>query len=140
MKNPHVKIPPKSPPTNFKSLGIFKNQIFIQKRIFLHFQPNRPSGQPAQPRPTCFPTGRSLSPHWASASQPAQLAVSNQPTACRWRPARLKPPIRESVFLENRLPFTNAYSQKICHLRSAHINRPGHNPHSALACRPAQAA
>jgi hypothetical protein len=108
-KNPHVKIPPKSPPTNFQSLGIFKNQIFIRKRIFLHFWPNRPSGQPTQPRPTCFPTGCSPSPHWASASRPAQLAVSAQLTARRWRPARLPPPIRQSVFLENRLPFTNAY-------------------------------
>jgi hypothetical protein len=45
-KNPHVKIPPKSPPTNFQSLGIFKNQIGIRKRIFPHF---RPSGQPAHP-------------------------------------------------------------------------------------------
>jgi hypothetical protein len=34
MKNPHIKIPSKSPPTNFQSLGIFKNQIFIRKRIF----------------------------------------------------------------------------------------------------------
>jgi hypothetical protein len=33
-KNPHIKIPPKCPPTNFQSLGIFKNQIFIQKKIF----------------------------------------------------------------------------------------------------------
>jgi hypothetical protein len=33
-KNPHIKIPPKSPPTNFQSPGIFKNPIFIQKRIF----------------------------------------------------------------------------------------------------------
>jgi hypothetical protein len=34
-KNRHIKTPPKSPPTNFQSLGIFKNPIFIQKRIFL---------------------------------------------------------------------------------------------------------
>jgi hypothetical protein len=27
-KNPHVKIPPKSPYTNFQSLGKFKNPIF----------------------------------------------------------------------------------------------------------------
>jgi hypothetical protein len=54
MKNPHIKIPPKSPPTNFQSLYIFKNPIFIRKRIFLHFRPNRPSGQPTQPWPTCF--------------------------------------------------------------------------------------
>jgi hypothetical protein len=51
-KNPHVKIPPKSPSTNFQSLGIFKNQIFIQKRIFLHFRPNRPSGLSSQSQPT----------------------------------------------------------------------------------------
>jgi hypothetical protein len=28
-KNPHVKIPPKSPCVNFQSLGIFKNQILF---------------------------------------------------------------------------------------------------------------
>jgi hypothetical protein len=33
-KNPHVKIPPKSPRANLQSLGIFKNSIFIQKRFF----------------------------------------------------------------------------------------------------------
>jgi hypothetical protein len=46
-KNPHTKIPPKSPPTNFQSLFIFKNPIFIQKRIFpsLSAQSNqRPTG------------------------------------------------------------------------------------------------
>jgi hypothetical protein len=47
--NPHVKIPPRSPPTNFQSFDIFKNQIVIQKRFFPHFLPNRPSGQPAHP-------------------------------------------------------------------------------------------
>jgi hypothetical protein len=31
-KNPHIKIPPKSPCTNFQSLDIFNNPIFIQKR------------------------------------------------------------------------------------------------------------
>jgi hypothetical protein len=46
-KNPHLKIPPKSPSTNFQFLPIIKNQIFIRKRIFLHFRPIRPSGQPA---------------------------------------------------------------------------------------------
>jgi hypothetical protein len=33
-KNPHTQIPPKSPSTNFQSLDIIKNQIFIRKRIF----------------------------------------------------------------------------------------------------------
>jgi hypothetical protein len=36
-KNPHVKIPPKSPSTNFQNLGKFKNPILIQKFIFLAF-------------------------------------------------------------------------------------------------------
>jgi hypothetical protein len=96
-KNPHIKIPPKSPPTNLQSLGIFKNQIFIRKRIFPSLSsqsaqwPVGPSGLSAQPRPLFFPTSRSPSPHWASASQPAQ------PTARRWRPARLPPPSRENT-------------------------------------------
>jgi hypothetical protein len=48
--NPHIKIPPKSPCTNFQSLFIFKNPIFILKRIFLQIsaqsaqQPVGPSG------------------------------------------------------------------------------------------------
>jgi hypothetical protein len=33
-KNPHNKISPKSPPTNFQSLCIFKNPISYSKRIF----------------------------------------------------------------------------------------------------------
>jgi hypothetical protein len=33
-KNPHVKILPKSPSTNFQSLGKFKNPILIQKFLF----------------------------------------------------------------------------------------------------------
>jgi hypothetical protein len=37
-KNPHVKIPPKSP-TNFQSLGKFKNPILIRKFFFLAFGP-----------------------------------------------------------------------------------------------------
>jgi hypothetical protein len=43
-KNPHIKIPPKSPFINFQSLGIFKNLIFILKRNSLQFWPNQPTG------------------------------------------------------------------------------------------------
>jgi hypothetical protein len=32
-KNPHVKIPPKSPCANFQSLGVFKNQILFRKEF-----------------------------------------------------------------------------------------------------------
>jgi hypothetical protein len=35
-KNPHVKIPPKSPSTNFQSLGKFKNPIFNSEIPFFH--------------------------------------------------------------------------------------------------------
>jgi hypothetical protein len=36
-KNPHVKIPPKSPSTNFQSLGQFKNPIFNSEIPFSLF-------------------------------------------------------------------------------------------------------
>jgi hypothetical protein len=67
-KNPHAKIPPKSLSINFESLGQFKNPIFIRKRIFLRFRPNRPSGQPARPlspashRPSLPQATRALGP------------------------------------------------------------------------------
>jgi hypothetical protein len=38
-KNPHVKIPPKSPSTNFQNLGKFKNPIFNSEILFLAFGP-----------------------------------------------------------------------------------------------------
>jgi hypothetical protein len=45
-KNPHVKISPKSPCANFRSLGLFKNLIFTQKGIFFGFRPIQPSPAP----------------------------------------------------------------------------------------------
>jgi hypothetical protein len=68
-KNPHLKIPPKSPCANFQSLGKFKNPIFIRKRIFLRFLPNRPSGQLACP-----------------ASQPSQPPAFSPISRARARP------------------------------------------------------
>jgi hypothetical protein len=47
-KNPHVKIPPKSPSTNFPSLRKFKIQFLIQKSFFFTF------GPATQPQPTSF--------------------------------------------------------------------------------------
>jgi hypothetical protein len=75
-KNPHVKIPPKSP-TNFKSLGIFKNQIFIRKRIFLHFRPNQPSRQPwpTSPLPHVDPPAS-----WPSGLWPPHPAFPSPPS------------------------------------------------------------
>jgi hypothetical protein len=46
-KNPHVKIPSKSPCANFQSLGIFKNSIFIRKGIFFNFRPSVQQTHPA---------------------------------------------------------------------------------------------
>jgi hypothetical protein len=90
-KNPHVKIPPKSPSTIFQSLAIIKNQILFRKEFFLHFRPNRPSGQPAhrasppsQPhRPPSFPSvgrARTLGPSrparpWRICQKPSLLRV-----------------------------------------------------------------
>jgi hypothetical protein len=54
-KNPHVKFPLKSPCANFQSLGIFKNPIFIRKRILFRFRPIWPSL--ARAGPLC-PIGR----------------------------------------------------------------------------------
>jgi hypothetical protein len=56
--NPHVKIPPKSPSTNFQSLGKFKNLIFNSEIIFPCFRPGQPCGPfGLWPRP---PTGRAV--------------------------------------------------------------------------------
>jgi hypothetical protein len=48
-KNPHVKIPPKSPCANFQSPGIFKNPIFIQKGILFRFRPSLARASPLCP-------------------------------------------------------------------------------------------
>jgi hypothetical protein len=52
-KNPFVKIPPKSPSTNFQSLGKFKLPIFNSDILFLAFGPADPAARlasgPASP-------------------------------------------------------------------------------------------
>jgi hypothetical protein len=61
-KHPHDKIPPKSPSTNFQSLGKFKIQFLIQK--FFFFISARPTLRttrplsPASPLATPSPVGR----------------------------------------------------------------------------------
>jgi hypothetical protein len=58
-ENPHAKIPPKSPSTNFQSLGKFKNPFFNSEIIFLAFGPanlaahsaSGPASPPAVPSP-----------------------------------------------------------------------------------------
>jgi hypothetical protein len=43
MKKPHIKIPPKSPRTNFQSHCIFKKSKIYSEIILLRFRPIRPS-------------------------------------------------------------------------------------------------
>jgi hypothetical protein len=52
-KNPHVKIPPKSPSTIFQSLAKFENLILIRKSFYFLFLTFGPAGLP-------FPTGLGL--------------------------------------------------------------------------------
>jgi hypothetical protein len=62
-KNPHVKTPPKSPFTNFQSLGKFKNRIFNSEILFFlisarpTLRPTRPLSL-ASPLATPSPAGR----------------------------------------------------------------------------------
>jgi hypothetical protein len=66
-KNPHVKIPPKSPSTNFQSLAKLKNPIFNSEFFFLDFGPAdlaaHPASQPSQPTGRAAPAGRNR-PGW----------------------------------------------------------------------------
>jgi hypothetical protein len=72
-KNPHVKIPPKSPSTNFSSLGKFKNPIFNSEILFLDFGPAdlaaHPTSQPSPPTGRAAPIGRN---HPGRPIQPAR--------------------------------------------------------------------
>jgi hypothetical protein len=85
-KNPHLKIPPKSPCANFQSLGIFKNQILFRKK----FSPSLS----AQPWPILFFSNLSIFPplpHWASASRPVQPTIMAQRATGRLLPPAPKP-------------------------------------------------
>jgi hypothetical protein len=68
-KNPHVKIPLKSPSTNFPSLGKFKIQFLFEKNSSSEFSPLGPAGLPTPPALAC------------------QLAQAIQPLPCPKRPA-----------------------------------------------------
>jgi hypothetical protein len=70
-KNPHVKIPPKSPCANFQSLSKFKNLIFNSEILFFAFGPTDLAAHLAV-RPV-GPAGLSPLPQ-AEAHRPAQAA------------------------------------------------------------------
>jgi hypothetical protein len=95
-KNPHVKIPPKSPSTNFQSLGKFKNLIFIQKEFFLRIRPTRPSLARAGPLRTAGRRAHAFGPSqparpWRICQKPPLLRVC---AAQRRRLLPLSPPRR----------------------------------------------
>jgi hypothetical protein len=46
-KNPHIKIPPKSPCINFQSPNIFKIQFLFRDNCSFNFQPKWPNSHPA---------------------------------------------------------------------------------------------
>jgi hypothetical protein len=74
-KNPHVKILPKSPSTNFQSLGKFINSIFNSEILFPCFRPGQPCG-PLGLRPSRLPLASPLpqaeAHRMAQAAQPAR--------------------------------------------------------------------
>jgi hypothetical protein len=78
-KNPYVKIPPKSPSTNFQSLGKFKTPIFIQKEFFLRIQPTRPS-RPVHSPSLGLPAGTSRQPPpWPTSPTNCLLSLTTGP-------------------------------------------------------------
>jgi hypothetical protein len=130
-KNPHVKIPPKSPCANFQSLGIFKNPIFNSEILFLHFRPGRPCGPlgrwPSRPR---WP----LSSRGLNSTLPAQLARVSMAYLRKYvfpfgsyLPSG-PPPSRLSVKWARAVSFVflprwSTVATSSCHLRPAHAAR-----------------
>jgi hypothetical protein len=117
-KNPHVKIPPKSPSTNFQSLAIIKNQFLFEKEFFFTFGPERPSGQSAHPAsqpghsPWCPPppVGR------------ARVLDPSRPTR-PWRYCQKPPLLRVCAARRLRLSLCHRHTGPTCQLR--------HLPHAA---------
>jgi hypothetical protein len=87
-KNPHVKIPPKSPCANFYSLGIFKKSNFIRKRI----SPSLSASWPAQPsaRPNRPPSSSSRTNAGCArcCRRPASRRLHGRPDASNGREKR----------------------------------------------------
>jgi hypothetical protein len=78
-KNPHVKIPPKSP-TNFPSLGKFKIQFLFERNYSFEFRPLGPASLPTSPALACRPA----QPSPAQTAQPTR-PLSRPARACLWR-------------------------------------------------------
>jgi hypothetical protein len=84
-KNPHVKIPPKFPSTNFQSLDKFKNPIFNSEILFPYFRPGRPCGPPGL--------------------QPSRLPLASLRSRAESNPAGPASPRVDGAFVEVRFAF-----------------------------------
>jgi hypothetical protein len=134
-KNPHIKIPPKSPSTNFQSLDKFKNPIFNSEIIFslLSAQPTlrpvRPLAQPAQ-RPR---HPRRLKQSWPAHPARASIASSRE----------IRFPFRITPSRAGRLSLVSLSTGPTCQIHPLpHAGRPRLEiPHAAapprLGCPPA---
>jgi hypothetical protein len=99
-KNPHIKIPPKSPCINLQSLGKFKIAIFIPNRISLQFlaQSAQPPRWPIQPfGPRGRPSASSSSFTCADRAPPPPHAPSRRPPPAPWRDPNGQAPLNNSA-------------------------------------------
>jgi hypothetical protein len=118
-KNPHVKIPPKSPSTNFQSLDKFKIPILIRKFLFSDFRPGRPRGPlglwPSQPTGRAVPAGQNRSAGPSSPRISRVFAGNTFFSSVHAFPSR-PPPTR---FSDNRAPAVSS----VPHLQPPDLDR-----------------
>jgi hypothetical protein len=126
-KNPHVKIHPKSPSTNFQSHGKFKNPIFnseISFPCFRHGQPCGPFGLwPSQP------TGRAV-PRRPKSPRPAHPARASVASS-----QEIRFPFRFTPSRASRLSLVSLSTGP--HLSG--VSSPPHRPTPATFFRPLRA-
>jgi hypothetical protein len=123
-----------------KALVYSKIKFLFRKEFSFTFGPigpaaSRPSRGPLvfQPATPPLTTGPQPLGRPSLSSRPSRPRVGGALPDCRL-------PFEKAYFWKTAFPSRMRTPQKICHLRSAHISRPGHNPPPALACRPAQTA
>jgi hypothetical protein len=90
-KNPHVKIPSKSPCANFQILPKSKFQIKFEKVLFIELGPAQVSAQPPGPWPSAGQLSTPPHSFWAFASRPARPSPSLSLNDTWAPPLRLPP-------------------------------------------------
>jgi hypothetical protein len=111
MKNPCVRIPPKSPCENFQILGKLKNPILFQKEFLFSSGPVGPAGRfgllaqwpSAQPieRPACRAGPPAADPFPPPFSNPSRRSHHRRPSA---PPAPCAPPLSPTGIMEPQRP------------------------------------